>query len=74
MRNCVTRNKGMNKHHEMKKNIRNFFRYGFKIFYPICCSRKRSADTSTLYIKKKKFNLKFTYVEKIAVTRDQGTL
>ena len=52
MRNCVTRNTG--KHREMKKNptsklLINFFRYGFKIFYPICCSRKRSADTSTMY-------------------------
>ena len=27
----------------------DFFRCGFKMFYPICCPRKRSADTSTLY-------------------------
>ena len=27
----------------------HFFRYGFKIFYPICCSCKRCADSSTLY-------------------------
>ena len=32
----------------------NFFRYGFKIFYPICCSCKRSADASTLYFLKHK--------------------
>ena len=28
-----------------------FFKYGLEIFYPICCSRKRNADASTLYIK-----------------------
>ena len=49
--------KYMDKHREMKKFLRlscrviliNFFSYGFEIFYPICCFRKRSAASSTLY-------------------------
>ena len=57
MRNCVTRSTGMNKHRKkiLCINCRgiliHFFSYGLKIFYPICCSRKRSADAFTLYIK-----------------------
>ena len=57
---CVTASHdktGMNKHREMKINptskpqqsLDYFFRYGFKIFYPIWCSLKRSADVSILY-------------------------